>query len=157
MWNWRSICSFWSPLSSSFLLFEFCRRFCLHWISQIVLLWSQFLLEIYSLPIPDMDAYSQNFQFAAKSFFGCQYCNFVNLYLKLGVETQEGIILIIFGGRPCKSVNGFVLLLVAHKSNFRVRALLPEVLTSTVPKSRVFETSYMCAGLWLRFSNCSWC
>ena len=110
MWNWRSICSFWSPLSSSFLLFEFCRRFCLHWISQIVLLWSQFLLEIYSLPIPDMDAYSQNFQFAAKSFFVCQYCNFENLYLKLGGETLEDIILIIFGGRPCKNGNGLVLL-----------------------------------------------
>ena len=44
-----------------------------------------------------MDAYSQNFQFAAKSFFVCQYCNFENLYLKLGGETLEDIILIVFG------------------------------------------------------------
>ena len=53
-----------------------------------------------------MDAYSQNFQLLAKSFFGCQYSNFVNLYLKLGVETQEDIILILFGGRPCKTAIG---------------------------------------------------
>ena len=56
-----------------------------------------------------MDAYSQNFQFAAKSFFGCQYCNFENLYLKLGGETLEDIILIIFGGTPCRFGNGLVL------------------------------------------------
>ena len=56
-----------------------------------------------------MDAYSQNFQFAAKSFFVCQYCNFENLYLKLGGETLEDIILIIFGGRPCRFGNGLVL------------------------------------------------
>ena len=49
------------------------------------------------MPIPDMDAYSQNFQYSAKSFFGCQYSNFVNLCLKLGVETVEAIILIILG------------------------------------------------------------
>ena len=54
----------------------------------------------------DMDAYSQNFQFAAKSFFVCQYCNFENLYLKLGGETLEDIILIILGGRPCKTAMG---------------------------------------------------
>ena len=53
-----------------------------------------------------MDAYSQNFQLLAKSFFGCQYSNFVNLYLKLGVETQEDIILILFGGRPCITAMG---------------------------------------------------
>ena len=61
------------------------------------------------MPIPDMDAYSQNFQYSAKSFFGCQYSNFVNLCLKLGVETMEAIILIIFGGRHCKTAIGLVL------------------------------------------------
>ena len=63
------------------------------------------------MPIPDMDAYSQNFQYSAKSFFGCQYSNFVNLCLKLGVETVEAIILIILGGRHCKNGNGLVLVL----------------------------------------------
>ena len=58
------------------------------------------------MPIPDMDAYSQNFQYSAKSFFGCQYSNFVNLCLKLGVETVEAIILIILGGRHCKTAMG---------------------------------------------------
>ena len=53
-----------------------------------------------------MDAYSQNFQFAAKLFFVRHYCNFENLYLKLGGETLEDIILIIFGGRPCKTAMG---------------------------------------------------
>ena len=48
----------------------------------------------------------KNFQYSAKSFFGCQYSNFVNLCLKLGVETVEAIILIILGGRHCKTAMG---------------------------------------------------
>ena len=37
----------------------------------------------------------------------------MNLCLKLGVETMEAIILIIFGGRHCKMAIGFVLVDIA--------------------------------------------
>ena len=73
------------------------------------------------MPIPDMDAYSQNFQYSAKSFFGCQYSNFVNLCLKLGVETVEAIILIIFGGRHCKTAMGLYYCMYTY---CRIRVIL---------------------------------
>ena len=112
----------------AFCYLNFAAVFCLHSVSQFVnqpigrtnfvydlsFCWrfAIFFLkntETYSLLIPDMDTYSQNFQFSANQFFGCQYSNFVNLCLKLGVETMEAIILIIFGGRHCKTAIGLVL------------------------------------------------
>ena len=72
-----------------------------------------------------MEAYSQNFQLLAKPFFGCHYSNFANLYLKLGVDPQEDIILILFGGRPCKTA-------MASKGYTREKRTIFPIFTTTL-------------------------
>ena len=48
----------------------------------------------------------------------CHYSNFTNKRLKIGTDTLEGILLKIFGGRPCNSVDGIALLSSQHLVKF---------------------------------------